>query len=212
MFFGKSEMKVRDRMLEHVDAVKAALRQLPVVLDTYAETPEKLEDSTYEVHRLEHKADDLRRAIQHELAGGAFLPFYREDYITLADMIDKVANRAVAFAKALSLERPNIPADIREGLREIAVCTAETFAHFDRIIPALFGNQGDTLQLTELISEGEQKADSLEWKLQKAIFGNPAIDRAEQVILAGVIQRLSGILDSIENAADKVRLIVVKKA
>ncbi len=212
MFFGKSEMKVRDRMLEHVTAVKSALSQLPVVLDTYFDAPEKLEDATYEVHRLEHKADDLRRAIQHELAGGAFLPFYREDYIALADMIDKVANRAVSLAKAISLERPQFPVDIRPGLREIAVCTAESFAHFETIIPALFGNQEDTMQLTELVSEGEQKADSLEWKLQKAIFGNPAIDRAEQIVLAGIVQRLSSILDSIENAADKVRLIVVKKA
>lgn len=213
MFFGKSELKVRDQMLVHVQLVQKTLLSLIQVIDVFIENTEDLEKSTYEVHRLEHQADVERRGIQQQLAGGAFMPFYREDYIMLTEMIDKVANRAVDFAKALSLERPQFPSTVKPGLRDIAQCAAETFIHFEKIIPALFSEKDkEVLKLTEKVSAGEQKADSLEWKLQKAVFGDNTIDRAEQIVLARIVQRLSSILDSIENAADKVRLIVVKKS
>jgi predicted phosphate transport protein (TIGR00153 family) len=210
MFIGKTELKVRDNLLEHCRLVQKTLDLLVKVVEAYAAGGAELEKASYDVHKTEHEADVVRRQIHQELAGGAFLPFYREDYIRLSEMIDKVANRAVAFAKALSLEKPKIPEEVVPGLVEIARVGAQTFGHFLEIIPLLFSNAAKALQYTERISEGEQKSDSLEWQLQKRVFSDPAIDRAEMIFVAGTIQRLASVLDSIENAADHVRIIVAK--
>jgi uncharacterized protein len=210
MFIGKTELKVRDHLLEHCKLVEKTLELVVKVVETYAAGGAELEKASYDVHKAEHQADVVRRQIHQELAGGAFLPFYREDYIRLSEMIDKVANRSVAFAKALSLEKPKIPAEVTKGLIEIAQVGAQTFAHFLEIIPLLFSDAQKALQYTERISEGEQKSDSLEWQLQKRVFSDASIDRAEMIFVAGTIQRLASVLDSIENAADHVRIIIAK--
>jgi predicted phosphate transport protein (TIGR00153 family) len=213
MLFGKREnVDVQKLFGEHVRLVRETLEQLIVVVDSYLDKSPSVTDDSFRIHELEHEADDVRRRIQSAMAGGAFLPFYREDYILLAELIDKVANRAVEFSKSLILERPRIPDELRDDFRVLAKSVYETFMPFQEVASALFDDPALALTYAEQVSEGEQTSDSIEWKMRKRIYDRADLERAEQMIAARAIQRISDISDAIENAADKVRVIVTKQA
>jgi uncharacterized protein len=213
MMFGRTEnVDVQKLFGEHVRLVRETLEQLIVVVDGYLENRPSLRDDSFRIHELEHEADDVRRAIQAAMAAGAFLPFYREDYILLAELIDKVANRAVEFSKSLVLEMPRIPEELHGDFRLLARSVYETFMPFQEVASALFDDPSLALADAEQVSAGEQTSDSIEWKMRKRIYDRTDMERAEQLIASRAIQRISDISDAIENAADKVRVIVTKQA
>lgn len=213
MFFGKQEAKVQKLMLEHVALVTDAVAAVPSVIAChFTGTAAEVEAATYQVHTLEHKADEVRRQVQKALAGGAFLPFFREEYGTLTDRIDKIANRAVNFGQTLALEKPRIPAGLADAFRDLAQQNTAALRPFADLVAALFKPAPRLAALAEEVSRCEQKSDSLEWQLLKRVYNNPEIERAEQIVVAALVQRLAGIADAIENAADVARIIVAKKS
>ncbi len=214
MIFGRKKKQqpedVQALFTRHVELVRHALEQLLCVVDDYLSGSTALRDDSFRIHELEHEADIIRRRIQESMSAGAFLPFYREDYITLAGMIDKIAGRAVELSKSLVLEKPIIPADCAADFRLLAQSVLETYMPLVLALDAIFQDAEGVDPYVEQVSEGEQVTDSIEWKLTKRIYAAD-IPRIEQVITARAIIRISAIADAIENAADKARVIVTKQ-
>lgn len=211
MFFGKRETRVKDLMVEHVQLVQKSVNQLVTLIEALIADDDDMESVSYDIHRLEHEADSIRRQIQKVLAEGAFLAFYREDYINLTERIDKIANRAVDFAKSLSLEQPDIPADLKDSLLKLAKANVETMEPFVTLTDNLFSDPKKVTEAAEQVSTGEQHSDSIEWKTQKAVYASKEIPRSEQIIISNTIQRLASVADVIENAADSARIIMAKQ-
>jgi hypothetical protein len=211
MLFGKDEADVKSLFKEHVAKVHQSLEILQDVMKAYIEDAPTLREKSYLLHKTEHEADVIRRQIQHAIAAGAFLPFYREDYISLSDFIDKVANRAVDLSKSVVLEKPLLPEAMKPNVLALAASVLTTFLPFDRIVELLFEDPAKALELTEKVSEGEQEGDSIEWKTLNHIFSDTSLPRVEQIISERMIQRISAISDAIENAADKVRIVAAKQ-
>lgn len=206
----KKPEDVQTLFARHVELVRLGLVQLVTVVDDYLAGRESLRQDSFHLHQLEHEADDVRRRIQEAMAAGAFLPFYREDYIMLAGMVDKIAGRAVIFSKSLVLEKPQVPKEAHEDFRLLAQSVLETYMPLVTILNALFDDTEIVEKFSEQVSEGEQLTDSIEWKLTKRICAS-GLPRAEQIITAQAIFRVAAISDAIENAADKARVIVIKQ-
>lgn len=211
MFFGKSETKVEKMIGEHAGLVAECLSHLEKVVEEFLAGDENFVETSYILHKDEHRADEVRRAIQAEIAKGAFLPFYRTDYILLAEMIDKVANRAVDFSKALVIERPKFPPRLHPDLRALAKGVAAAYGPLRTAVEILFTKPEQAPALAEKVSQGEQETDSIEWKLLKEVFSE-GIDRAEQIYLRDTVQRLASIADAAENASDRIRILLTKQA
>lgn len=197
---------------QHVDLVAKALDQLVTVIKAFHAQDPSLKELSFQLHQTEHEADVVRRKIQDEIAAGAFLPFYREDYIVLADMVDKIANRSVDFSKMLFLQSPRASEAMKTAFEDLGAGVVETFTPFPKLIHALFNAPKKVPKLCGDVSAGEQKCDSLEWKLLKEIFGAADLPRAEQIILANLTRCLASISDAAENAADRVRTLIMKQA
>ncbi len=210
MFFRTSESRVEEMIQEHKRLVGECLSHLEKVVEQYLSGDAGFVETSYALHKAEHTADEVRRLIQVEISTGAFLPFYRTDYIHLVEMIDKVANRAVDFSKALVTERPKFPREFHARLRDLAHAVAKTYEPLAKALEVLMSDTKKTEGFLVQVSEGEQDADSHEWKLLKDIFAN-GTDRAEQIFLRDTIQRLGSIADAAENAADRVRIIITKQ-
>jgi hypothetical protein len=211
MLFGKDEADVKSLFKEHVAKVHRSLEILQDVIKAYIEDAPTLREKSYLLHKTEHEADVIRRQIQQVIAGGAFLPFYREDYISLSDFIDKIANRSVDLSKAIVLEKPIIPEALKANVVELAASVLKTFQPFLQIVDLLFDDPSKAMAFTDKVSEGEEEGDSIEWKTLNHIFNDSALPRVEQIVAAHVIQRLSAISDAVENAADKVRIVAAKQ-
>ena len=109
MPFGKREAKVEELLFEHFDAVGKTLETFLKVLELYLDGDEGFVPMGREVHRAEGRADDIRRDIVMHLFEGAYTPVFREDYHVLAELVDKVANKAESVVDDLVIERPGFP-------------------------------------------------------------------------------------------------------
>lgn len=213
MFGRKKKKKPEDVQIlfaRHIELVRESLEQLIRVVDAYLAGSDLLRDDSFRLHQLEHEADGIRRRIQEAMSAGAFLPFYREDYITLAGLVDKIAGRAVDLSKSLVLEKPIIPADCADDFKLLAQSVLETYMPLVLVMDAVFADAENVARFTEQVSEGERVSDSIEWKLSRRVFASD-LPRIEKIITGRAILRISAISDAIENAADKARVTVGKQ-
>ena len=54
------------------------------------------------------------------------------------------------------------------------------------------------------------ESDDIERKLIKSVFDSPA-DKAEMILLKGLIRQIGSIADRAENAADRLTIIAIKR-
>ncbi|RMH58365.1 MAG: TIGR00153 family protein [Candidatus Hydrogenedentota bacterium] len=211
MFFGKAEKKVIELVRKHSELVGECLDLLVKVVSEYLEGNPECNEVSFAIHQAEHRADEVRREIQTRISQGAFLPFYRTDYILLVDMVDKIANRTVEFSKALITERPLFPKEMHKEILELAEGVVEAGRELRQAVTGLFDDIETAAGLVEDVSAAEQKTDSIEWSLLKKIFSDIE-DRGEQLVLRDTVSRLAGIADAAENAADRILITVTKQS
>lgn len=210
MFSGKAERKIRELFNEQIKVISESLTILTQTVEAFINDDEDIAEYSFRLHNKEHEADEIRRQIESVITEGAFLPFYREDYQRLADLIDDAADRAVGVAQALVLQKPEFPKELHSDFLKLARQVEATFIPFKQIA-SLFDKPEEAEKLCLEVSKSEQECDSIEWKLLKKLYAVEGMDRAEQLLSGRIIQLLSRTADAIENAADRVQLVIIKQ-
>jgi len=209
-FFGGAERDV-DRLIgEHIDFVKQCVTSLVELFEAYFSNNPNYEKVSKKIHDLEHEADIVRRKIELKLHQGAFLPMFREDFITLSEAIDKIANKAEAVADALTLERPAIPEEWHDDFLTLTKRSVATFQPFVDMNALLDMDLDHILDVAKNIEETEQLVDKIEWKLMKKIFDGD-LELARKLQLRDFVKRISDISDLSEDASDILEVLVVKR-
>lgn len=213
MFFDKKEQQVKQFMREHIGEIRGCLKQFEETIGIYLDGDvEGADKSSYEVHKREHAADECRRKILAKLAEGAFLPFFREDFISIVELVDKIANRAKTVTQTMVLEMPVILSDMKAGIRDLTRTAVSALEPLAQLFDQWGVDKKMTLSLIEEISRREQDADSIEFKLLKQVFSNSEISRADQIILSNFIRTISEVADAIENVGDRIQILISKQA
>lgn len=214
MFFGKGrEDKVILLMRKHLVAIDEALALWSEFMFAYCEdAPDsQLKDMSYKVHLKEHEADLVKREIQKQLIEGAFLPFYRENFLKMPEMIDKFPGLAVKICKEVFLQNVKMPNDLRDYMRKLVQGVIETYKQFLEIFDYLPKDLSKVIQLTEKVSLCEQHLDTIEWKAKVYLFKHPNnLERIDRLFFRDLITLVSDIADKIENAADYIELTMIK--
>ena len=213
MFWDKKEQQVKEFMKEHLEKVKECLDLFETTIALYLDGKEEEANvSSYNVHKKEHEADECRRKILAKLSEGAFLPFFREDYIGIVELVDKIANRAKTVTQTMVIEGPKIPQEMHEDIRALtnkAVITLEPLVKlFD--VPLL--DRSKSLALIQEISTREQVADSIEFKILKKLFKDINISLAEKIIIGNLVTIIAEVADAIENVGDRIQILISKQA
>lgn len=213
MFFDKKEQKVKEFMTKHLEKIRECLDLFETTIGLYLDGQmEEANISSYNVHKKEHEADEVRRDILAKLSDGAFLPFIREDYIGIVEMIDKIANRAKTVTQTMVIEAPKIPQELGPDIR---VLTSRAVATLEPLIKLAEGpllDKPKSMALIQEISTREQAADSVEFKLLKHLFQEVDIPLAEKIIIGELIKLISEIADAIENVGDRIQVLISKQA
>lgn len=214
MFFKKSgEDKVIELIEEHLVLIKEVLTAFKEEINAFFNNcdGEKICDLSFDVHKKEHLADLKRKEIEKELLAGAFLPFYRENFLKIPEMIDEVAGQAVDIAKFLYLQNINFPPELKDYMRKLADGVIDTFDEFFKIFEFMPNDIDKVIQLTEEVSKAEQKTDSIEWEAKKYIFKkNNTLDKVDKVLSGELITQIADMADQIENSADYIFLTMMK--
>ncbi len=213
MFFDKKEQQVKEYMQKHIEKIKECLDLFEGTIGLYLEgKAEEANISSYNVHKKEHEADEIRRDILAKLSDGAFLPFIREDYIGIVEMIDMIANRAKTVTQTMIIEGPKIPAVLAPDIRVLTSRAVSTLEPLVKLAGGPLLDKPKSMALLGEISTREQAADSMEFKLLRKLFHEVDIPLAEKIIIGNLIKLISEIADAVENVGDRIQVLISKQA
>ena len=98
---GGKEKQAVEGIVKHMELVHNCCQRLATTFSAYLEDRELFKKSVAEMREVETEADEARRHVELVIYSGAFLPIHREDYLDLAELIEKVADDAVSAMNVL---------------------------------------------------------------------------------------------------------------
>lgn len=199
-------------MTEQARLVLNAVNATAVMVENLERGREELESVARAVHDSWYQARMARRRMLAALPQSEMLPFYRENYITLVQQIDRVAGAAESFARFLAIEAPALPPEIAKLMSELAGANRETFAPVVDMVSLLYNNPSKVVESADLIMAGERAVDNLEWNLQKKLKLHPEVDAPVRVMVSLLVTRLAAVAHLSEDVAETARIIVAKQA
>jgi predicted phosphate transport protein (TIGR00153 family) len=213
MFWDRKEQQVKELMREHLEKVKECLDLFEATIALYLDgKEEEANRSSYNVHTKEHEADECRREILAKLSEGAFLPFFREDYIAIVELVDKIANRAKTVTQTMIIEGPKMPEELHEDIRTLTNKSVITLEPLVKLFDVPLLDKPKSLALIQEISNREQAADSVEFKLLKRLFKEIDIPLAEKIIIGNLMTLIAEVADAVENVGDRIQILISKQA
>lgn len=211
MIFGSKEAEVKDSLQEHLDAVHECLEVFEDMMFKYLNEDEEFKKSSYQVHEKEHEADKIRREIEIQIYEGAFMPLFRGDYITLVELIDKVANRAETISDFIAQQNPRVPDELDDRFRKLIEKVIECFEPLIGVVTALNSDWEEAGRLARQVEELEQEADRIEWQLISDLFEMEELELAEKIQARDLIQLTAALADRMEDISDRIDIMLVKR-
>ena len=210
--FGGKEKNVFGAIEAHLDIVRKTLESFKELVSVYLEKDfEKAGELVKEVENHEREADTLRREIEMMLYEGAFLPASRGDYVSLVELIDKVADSAESAAHSLTLAKPRIPKELAPLVIELLNAAIKTYDDLITSVNALDEDVNKALDYAKKVEIDEEEADKIERKLLQKIFESEKMTTYAKIIWNEVITKIGDIADKAEDASDQVMLMAIKR-
>lgn len=208
--FGKGrEKEVRTLLLQHLDKVgECVARTREVVEDYIAGRLDAAKAGAINVDHLETDADRMRRAVNDLLYRGAFLPIFRSDIHDFVERMDMVADAAETTCDFLLGQRPEIPGEYAEPLRQILTHTQEAYAALHDAVTTFFSTADERTIRDRLTVVGitESTIDDIEWKLTRQIFTSDML-LAAKIHLNQFLETLTEISDQAEDTGDRLEIL-----
>ena len=212
LLFGKGrEREVRTLLLQHLDKVGECVARTGDVLEDYlVGRLEEAKAGAIEVDHLETEADQMRRSVVDLLYRGAFLPIFRPDIHDFVERMDMVADAAENTSDFLLGQRPEIPAECADALRQIHRHTTDAFTALHEAVTNYFAAADQRLIRERLTTVGitESLIDDIEWKLTRQIFTS-ALTLAAKSHLNLFLETLTEISDDMEDAGDRLEILLI---
>jgi len=217
--FSEKERKVKQLIDDHVEQVGDCLSCFRGCFEAFLENDAIRSESIHEnCDYAETEADILRRRIGDSLYSGAFLPMERKDVYMMTESIDKIANKAETASDVVVYQCPEVPNDYKGDLHDIVETIAGMFKTFREA--ALKFTPDDSLQ-TEgnlaairekitTIGVMESEVDKKEEALLRTIFRSE-LPLANKIQLERFVRHITAISDVIEDAADRLYVLVIRE-
>jgi len=199
-----------DEFLDQVSEAGMVLEQgiLAYVQQGYDDScKERLE----RISRFESRGDKLRRAIQMTLYTEMLIPEWRGDVLRLLYELDRLLNVAKASFKVLTIERPEIPDDMKEDLRELTKVVANSV---EQVVFASRSYFHDISALRDHVHKTcfyESEADQVTDRLKERLYRSD-LPLARKMQLRDAAAAIDSIADQAEDVADSLAIYAIKRA
>lgn len=213
MFSRKKEKKVKQTIIDHLSVVCDTVNSMMCTIDNYVKGNYKeANDEAYKTHLAEGKADELRREIIETLYKGAFFPMVREDLVNYIAKQDKIADSAESCCDFIISQLPKVPEEFSEDLLRLSIATRETLFPLKDAVEHYFEDHKKIRSSIKEVNIKEEEADTLEWHLTEKIFQSKNIVLAEKMHLREFVFHIIHISDVIEDTADMLDSVVIKRS
>jgi predicted phosphate transport protein (TIGR00153 family) len=211
LFIHKKERFIVDNIKLHVDLVVETVKEYIEALNLYLEgKKEESKEYTKKVHKVEEKADEVKRKISMEMYKGAFMPSLREPLFIAIDYIDDVANEAETAGDLLTLIQPEIPEEIKGDVKAIAALTLQCAERLKDGVYNLFENIEVVFEDMGVVEQLEGEVDKYVWKTLETVFKKLNIEKfSVRMLLREFILHLNWITNKMEDASDKIDVVAI---
>ena len=212
-FLFSKQRHIEERVALYLDAWEECLEEFFQAMEVYlaAGLSEEFGYGVQKVHKLESRADDLRREIEYEMYAKALLPESRGDILGMLENLDRIPNTAETLLFMLSSERIVFPAALAGLLGALLQKTREATAPLLEIARRIFAPHGDLLPLVQEVDDKESECDFIERELIARIFASSEVAGHLKPVLRDVAIKLANVTDHAENVADRLILTSLKR-
>ncbi|SBT03058.1 conserved hypothetical protein [Candidatus Accumulibacter aalborgensis] len=160
---------------------------------------------------LEHKGDELRRLIEHQLYTLALIPDFRGDVLSMLEDLDGLLNVMKENMVSIGIEAPNFPKELYSDVLQLA---EDVGAAVESTILASRAFLRDVQSVRDHLHKVmfyEKEADKHADKLKRSIFAS-ALPLAEKSHLRRFVDKIDQIADQAEDVADWLAIYTIKRS
>lgn len=211
-FFLRKQRLIEAYVFDYLGQWKRCLEDFRDAMDVYLTDGlgEKFDYYVEHTHKMESKADDLRKKIEWEMYSKALLPESRGDILGFLETMDKIPNKAESILYQIQLQRLVLPEELTQSMQRIVDLTCEAIRLVYEAATRLISQKGDIHKLADQIDDKESECDHAERDIIAKIF-TMDIDTAEKALLKELIIELGTLTDRAENVSDRLTILSVKR-
>lgn len=217
-FVGRKERHVIQLITEHFSLIMQTVQELESLLTSArAGNWKNVEEVTNRVSELETEADGIHRDAVITISKGAFFSGTKEDFLSLMEGNDRVADAAKDAARILS----ETPIDTRSFLvlyEQSGATLDDLFGKLRMCVEILQGTltclESDAqlaVSKSLMVEKAEEDADEIKNALLKRIFSHKGdLEVLTLLQLRDFVLKLDDIADTAEDSSDMVISLVAK--
>lgn len=195
-----------------INVAELANKQANYLRETFRDFEQNdLQERIKHMHSIEHEADMLRINITIQLIKDFLPPIDREDimamtdlYDTVCDAIDDVLLKIYMFN--IQTIRKDVD-DICEGIVEIT----DSFKVLSKELRG-FRNPDKLIEQVRIVNDIEDKGDKLYLESVHKLFMDAKVRNKDLVAWNDIYDSLENCYDTVENAAELIRSVVIKNS
>lgn len=162
------------------------------------------------IHELEHRGDELVRAVTLALEESFVTPIDREDIHSLSTQLDDVLDYLYAAAQAFVTYGVTERTKAMEGMLGLL---REATAVLRDALPLLRLRQSADVPAARMrVITLEKQHDTLYREAMRGLYHDPAVDAKELLRQQAVLSALEAAMDCCQDAADVLENIAIKHA
>lgn len=183
-------------------------------IKTYLETGSGHADfaaKQQQITDLEHKGDELRRQIEHELYTLALIPDFRGDVLSLLEDLDSLLNVMKESIMAIGIEAPSFPQDLHSEVNLLAEDVGAAVEYVVLSGRAFLRDVDAVRDHMHKVMFYEKEADKHADKLKRHIFSS-SLPLAEKSHLRRFVDKIDHIADQSEDVVDWLAIYTIKRS
>ena len=212
-FEKRRQTKALTTMQQHLAMTVSIVEDLEQAVKAWVNNNEKeLKICADRVSKAEKEADNLRREVMNDLAGGELPAADREDLMHLVKRVDMVADWSQESTRIIRvLPVSEVPDNLRKACIELVEGAKECVFALRKSISRMAEKPEEALKAADEVERQEEKVDELHEKA-RALLAKETIKSAGVAVLIGqLLESFEMVADRCEDTCDQIRIIVVRQ-
>lgn len=172
---------------------------------------EQFEARLKSINDLEHKADDLSKAVETHLYRHSLIPEHRGDVLGLLENTDTIIDTAKTCLFQFSVEQPDIPAEFRPGFARLVDASNEAMQALVLAARTFFRDPEAIKDHLFKVAHYEHEADAVSDSLKRRLFASD-LDLARKIHLRYFAINLEKVSDKAKEVADRLAIYAIKRS
>ncbi|HPF69727.1 MAG TPA: DUF47 family protein [Candidatus Krumholzibacteria bacterium] len=160
---------------------------------------------------LEHRADDLSKAIETHLYRNSLIPEHRGDVLGLLETTDTIIDTAKTSLLQFSVEQPGIPPEFAADFRNLAAASAGAIEAVVISARVFFRDPEAVKDHLFKVTHYEREADAVSDSLKRKVFAG-GLDLAHKIHLRYFALNVEKVSDRAKEVADRLAIYAIKRS